>query len=156
MKGRGRRARPRPSTPPRHPLVNPTDDLTFVAVPTMSERQPRHESRLGHRRRDQQIPGPHPPRRPGERRDAFHAWVTSPEGGGVPVERARLILSSQYPPDPMADAEPSISQIERRLNELIRIAEQSQRDGTGFRVGRRLYLYFSGTAAPPASRRPPS
>ena len=83
--------------------------------------------------------------------NAFYAWVTSPTGGGVPQERARLVLSSAYPgPFEEGEAEPTVAEVERRLNELLRLAARNQADQKGFRVGRRLYLYFSGHGCAPS------
>jgi hypothetical protein len=82
---------------------------------------------------------------------AFYDWVTSAAGGGVPADRARLILSSDYSgPFEEGQAEPTVAAIEKRLNELIRLAGRSKQEGRGLRVGRRLYLYFSGHGCAPS------
>ncbi|HJZ92731.1 MAG TPA: hypothetical protein VKE40_17785 [Gemmataceae bacterium] len=81
---------------------------------------------------------------------AFHAWVTSPSGGAVPPDRARLILSSQFPqPSPPGLRPPTIREVENELIGLRALAEENRRKGQGLQVGRRLYLYFSGHGCAP-------
>ncbi|HVG61652.1 MAG TPA: caspase family protein [Hyalangium sp.] len=77
--------------------------------------------------------------------EAFERWVTSPTGGNVPQENVRLIRSSGYPERGDAlKAEPTVEAIQGAVDELLQAAETSQENGTGYRAGRRLYLYFAG------------
>src|SRR5262249_40447377 len=69
-------------------------------------------------------------------------WVTSPTGGGVPVGKARLLLSSNYPAAVRAiDALPTDDQVQRCFEELDDLAQRRQ-DAGELSIGRRLYLYF--------------
>jgi len=65
---------------------------------------------------------------------AFHAWVCSPDGGAVPADNARLVVSTEEPVAPLQD------QIDDALEELILAADRAS-------GGRRLYFYFSGHGA---------
>jgi hypothetical protein len=81
---------------------------------------------------------------------AFYAWVTKDSGGGVPLDRTRLILSSDYPAGfQPGQRPPTIREVENALIELRLEAEANQRKGKGLWVGRRLYLYFSGHGCAP-------
>src|SRR5438105_3126370 len=86
---------------------------------------------------------------------AFHTWVTTDArqgGGGIdPASgRARLILSSGFKgPVEKGMEPPTIAQIEAELIRLDDLAEQNRAAGRGQRVGRRLYLYFSGHGCAP-------
>jgi len=74
-----------------------------------------------------------------------HEWVTSKAGGGVPPQSARLILSSDFGAmqGPL-DARPTLEAIQHEFDLLQDEAEKNDNEGNGFRVGRRLYLFFSG------------
>ena len=86
---------------------------------------------------------------------SFHEWVTAPAdqgGGGIDPQsgRARLILSSNFrEPFPLGMEPPTISEIEEELIRLDGLAEANSLEGKGLRVGRRLYLYFSGHGCAP-------
>jgi hypothetical protein len=86
---------------------------------------------------------------------AFHAWVIRPAnmgGGGIdPASgRARLILSSDFKGPFQAGMEPpTVAQVEAELIALDNAAAQNNAAGRGLRVGRRLYLYFSGHGCAP-------
>jgi hypothetical protein len=73
----------------------------------------------------------------------FRDWLVDPAGGAVPPEHVQLIVTSAFhPPDPPSadDAEPASTRFERALRRVIA-------PGGGMpqgRIGRRLYLYFSG------------
>lgn len=71
----------------------------------------------------------------------FYDWLVSPTGGDVPVAQVRLILSPDPPPSTPTDAVPTTQQIEAAFDYLDDIANRDENNG---RVGRRLYLYFSG------------
>jgi len=86
-------------------------------------------------------------------RDAewFHEWVTSLTGGGVAgveklgareVRRAQLVTSPAQQQD--YDPRPTEARIEAYFRGLHRVAKSNRKQGLGFRVGRRLYLFFSG------------
>jgi hypothetical protein len=84
----------------------------------------------------------------------FRTWLTkpAPAGGGVLPNQAKLILSSDYP-GPFAsafDARPAYADLERELMQLNELARNNQREQGSLRVGRRLYLYFSGHGCAPA------
>jgi hypothetical protein len=77
---------------------------------------------------------------------AFHEWVTSPGGGAVPADHARLVLSSQFHP-PFASAAaagPTADPIRAFFEQLEDVANASNARGDGLVAGRRLYLYFCG------------
>ncbi|HJQ70348.1 MAG TPA: caspase family protein [Blastocatellia bacterium] len=78
----------------------------------------------------------------GPRNDAedFYNWLISETGGSVPKDHITLILSPDPPPSTPTDAVPTTQQIEAAFDHLDDVATQ---DPNG-RVGRRLYLYFSG------------
>jgi hypothetical protein len=86
---------------------------------------------------------------------AFFRWVTTPAeegGGGIDRDsgRARLILSTDFhPPFRLGMEPPTIAEIEAELIALDEVAKQNQENGRGLRVGRRLYLYFSGHGCAP-------
>ena len=65
---------------------------------------------------------------------AFHDWVCSPDGGAVPPQNTRLIVSTENPVAPIHD------QIDDGLKELMLAADRAG-------GGRRLYFYFSGHGA---------
>jgi hypothetical protein len=81
---------------------------------------------------------------PGARRDAegFYEWVASHDGGAVP-EKQRTLLISASPQDPRAPS-PVAHGIKLWFRQLVDIAFKSFVAGTGFRVGRRLYIFAAG------------
>lgn len=81
--------------------------------------------------------------------EAFYAWVTSLDGGGVPADHkhAKLIRSSDYTPRPFANAlaaAPTESVIMQFFDGLQDEAQAKADKGEDNRLGRRLYLYFAG------------
>lgn len=77
----------------------------------------------------------------------FYDWVTAADGGAVPQNQARLILSSKYPDRPFKNAtaaQPTTAAIIGFFDELQDIAQQKANNGEKDRIGRRLYLYFAG------------
>lgn len=74
---------------------------------------------------------------------AFYDWLVKPDGGGVPKDHVKLILSSDFQPPPQSatDAKPTAELIEEAFSRLDDEANKPQNNG---RVGRRLYLYLSG------------
>lgn len=66
-------------------------------------------------------------------RDAerFHRWLLDANGGAIPEERARLVISSLQPLSPLKD------QIDRELDQIVR-------EANALGGGRRLYFHFSG------------
>jgi Caspase domain len=86
---------------------------------------------------------------------AFHSWLTRPaaEGGGgidSTSDRARLVLSSQFAAGFAQGMDPpTVAQVEAELIRLQDMADANQQKGLGKRVGRRLYLYFSGHGCAP-------
>jgi hypothetical protein len=76
---------------------------------------------------------------------AFAEWLKRPDGGNVPPEQVKLILSSDFQPFATADtAQPTRDRIEAAFDELDVVARQNQAANRGRRVGGRLYLYFGG------------
>lgn len=69
----------------------------------------------------------------GARKDAedFHAWLIDPDGGGVPPENVKLVLSKEDPLRPIHD------DIDDALEGILLKARRG--DGK-----KRIYLYFSG------------
>ena len=80
---------------------------------------------------------------------AFHEWVTSPAGGAVSKNQAKLLLSSGFPPPVIPrDALPSDREVHALFEMLDDIAVQNQENGKGLQVGRRLYLFPGHGCAP--------
>jgi hypothetical protein len=80
----------------------------------------------------------------------FAKWLVDPAGGDVPPAQVRLILSSQFPnPADASNASPTNVEVERAFEWLDDEAEKN-RTTIGRKVGRRLYLYFSGHGYAPA------
>lgn len=80
-------------------------------------------------------------------RDAqmVYDWLIDETGGAVPAANIKLIQSKQFPLAKSAiDAEPAESTIKKCFQIYAERAEANRAAGTGFRVGRRLYLYMSG------------
>lgn len=69
----------------------------------------------------------------------FYAWLTSPDGGAVPEDHVNLILSPEPAAESPTAALPTTQQIEEAFDHLDDVADENNG-----RVGRRLYLYFSG------------
>src|SRR5215475_5387322 len=70
----------------------------------------------------------------------FHDWLLAPQGGGVPKQNAKLILSSDFSPTEIPeDAEPTTERIDRTFGQLVRRGMNN--NGC---VGRRLYIYLAG------------
>ncbi|CAL1516750.1 caspase family protein [Chitinophaga sp. MM2321] len=63
---------------------------------------------------------------------AFRDWLLSEEGGNIPEENCKFLVSKETPLIPLQD------DIDRRFGEILK----ALRDATG--TGRRLYFYFSG------------
>jgi hypothetical protein len=81
----------------------------------------------------------------------FRKWLVKPSGGDVPPEQVRLILSSQFPdPANVTSATPTNAEVEHAFEWIDEIAEENRKNGNGRRVGRRLYLYFSGHGYAPS------
>ena len=88
---------------------------------------------------------------------AFYEWVTSPApgGGGVPDDHAKLVLSSHYRKRrgvPVGMKPPTLEAVESHLIYLRNLAKARIEEGKGPRVGRRLYLYFSGHGCAPTRK----
>jgi hypothetical protein len=82
----------------------------------------------------------------------FYDWVVAPAGGDVPQDHVAFILSSNFPPSVLPGrAEPAAATLQRAFDDLQDLAEQSQKEGNGLRVGRRLYIYLSGHGCAPPS-----
>jgi len=82
----------------------------------------------------------------------FYEWVVSPTGGDVPQDHVAFMLSSNFPAAILPGrAEPAAATVQRAFDDLQDLAEQSQREGNGLRVGRRLYIYLSGHGCAPPS-----
>ena len=109
----------------------------------------------------------------------FFEWVTDPSGGGVlcstarpqvpappacpmpvmgqcgraslaaGVNHARLILSTHYNGAPAPASEPTQHALEQALLEIDALSQQRMAAGLDKKVGRRLYLYFSGHGCAP-------
>lgn len=79
----------------------------------------------------------------------FCKWLVDPSGGDVPSDQVRLILSSDFP-DPADASNPTHAEIESAFEWLDDIAEENRQKGIGRKVGRRLYLYFSGHGYAPS------
>lgn len=71
---------------------------------------------------------------------AFAVWLKQKNGGNVPRNRVKLILSSSYKlANERSLAKPTVDLVRREFEKLIELGQQ----GNG-RVGRRLYLYMAG------------
>ncbi|MET0623740.1 MAG: caspase family protein [Pyrinomonadaceae bacterium] len=79
----------------------------------------------------------------------FRKWLVDSSGGDVPPEQCRLILSSDFP-TPQNSTMPTNVEVEKAFEWLDDIAEENRVKGVGRKVGRRLYLYFSGHGYAPA------
>lgn len=82
---------------------------------------------------------------------AFYDWLVKKMGGDVPPENVKLIRSSDFERSSKAtDAQPTAERIERAFLDLDDESMENDRRGNGIRVGRRLYLYFSGHGIAPS------
>ena len=73
---------------------------------------------------------------------AIHTWLVDPNGGDVPGEQAKLILSA--PPKTVDGGTPTSAEIQQFLSGLYLRASAANAAGENFRAGRRLWLYYSG------------
>jgi hypothetical protein len=73
---------------------------------------------------------------------AIHAWLVDADGGDVPGEQAKLILSAL--PNNADGGSPTSAEIEKFLGGLYLRASAANAAGENFRAGRRLWLYYSG------------
>ena len=78
-------------------------------------------------------------------RDAtqFAEWLTSPEGGGLPLENVQVVLSASEATSNRFRVGPVQRDIDNCLSKLV--------GNGGMRVGRRLYFYFAGYAIGPTA-----
>lgn len=76
----------------------------------------------------------------------FHAWVTSPDGGGVAPANAKLIRSSDFvPPAPdVRNERPAQEQVNDFFTDVDDAATANNQEGVGLRAGKRLWMFFSG------------
>lgn len=82
---------------------------------------------------------------------AFRDWLVDPAGGDLPPANVRLILSSDFPDATDASsAVPTNEEVERAFEWLDDIAEDNRQNGNGRKIGRRIYLYFSGHGYAPS------
>jgi hypothetical protein len=83
----------------------------------------------------------------------FKKWVVLDEGGNVPEQNVRVILSSDYPtPDPppeLIDTKPAETQVASAFEKLRDLSTKNMNAGLGPRVGRRLYIFMSGHGIAP-------
>lgn len=94
----------------------------------------------------------------------FYDWVASPQGGAVPngpndadgfvnpinsSQRSRIcrILSTDFPNPP--PIRPTLEAIQNAFDHLCNVARARNCNAQGTRLGRRLYLYFSGHGCSP-------
>lgn len=102
----------------------------------------------------------------------FYDWLVSPDGGQVPIKtdqlrlnpatlnyppfvpghQLKLIKSSDFsPPFGGVDtAKPTDAEVHQAFSELATIAAFNKKQGNGYRIGRRLYLYFAGHGFAPS------
>lgn len=84
----------------------------------------------------------------------FRNWLVDPNGGNVPVKNVKCITSRQTirnkgPNTPSAptsatDARPAEYDIEREFRRFHDAVYRSKEKRLGSRIGKRLYIYFSG------------
>jgi Caspase domain len=76
----------------------------------------------------------------------FRDWLISPDGGQVPNANVDLIISSDYPvPQQVDDAKPTLDAIDGVFKKYVRLAFTR----ANHRVGRRLYIFFTGHGITP-------
>jgi uncharacterized caspase-like protein len=74
--------------------------------------------------------------------EAIAAWLTKPDGGGLPPDHVRVVRSADVPdPFPEGGVAPHQQAVENELNAL---AELPTTAVEGQYAGRRLYVYVSG------------
>lgn len=74
---------------------------------------------------------------------AFREWVTTK--GGVAEQRVAYIVSSDFPVSAnAAGAKPAEAELEHAFRRLHDAARRSLDAGTGWTIGRRLYIYLAG------------
>jgi hypothetical protein len=83
---------------------------------------------------------------------AFYELLVSSDGGAIPKENVELILSSDYklPFGSPSDALPTLSEIQRAIDRLQYRAKEQARQGSGYKIGRRFYIYMSGHGFAPS------
>jgi hypothetical protein len=85
----------------------------------------------------------------------FHAWVTSANGGKVDTHsgRAKLIVSSDYGerPKKRRGANPTVEEINKFFHGMEDVLDQRDENKEDSKIGRRIYLYFSGHGFMPTS-----
>lgn len=75
----------------------------------------------------------------------FRNWLVATNGGDVPANQVSTILSADYPPPSTAlKANPTVEAVQQAFDGLLELASSNSNSGLGYRVGRRLYLYFAG------------
>lgn len=80
---------------------------------------------------------------PGAVADAerFNEWLGNQEGGGIPESQRHLLVSRpEHPESPR----PTTEVVVDALRQLYETGMSNRAAGNGFRLGRRLWLYFSG------------
>ena len=76
---------------------------------------------------------------------AFSEWLVSADGGDVPRQNVKLVLSSDYPYNGRpTEALPTTALVDQKFDELIEDGL-----GQGGRLGRRLYMFFAGHGIAP-------
>ncbi len=80
--------------------------------------------------------------------NSFKNWLLSPDGGGLPEENVRLILSDDKPVGDPFDAHPIKRTIDKALRDFG-IGNINLTDLPIASLGRRLYFYFSGHGVGP-------
>lgn len=80
----------------------------------------------------------------------FKAWAISPNGGQVPEENVRSVLSSNFEnPNIRSKAKPAMQEIIEIMESFHPISETNIKSNKGPRVGRRLYIFMSGHGIAP-------
>jgi hypothetical protein len=86
--------------------------------------------------------------------DAVFAWMTDPKGGGVPAANIQVIRTSGFPaPASPANALPTITELNKAVENLDLTAQANRQAEKGLKVGRRLYIYMSGHGFSPGRQR---
>lgn len=82
----------------------------------------------------------------------FNRWILCPNGGNVPKQNVKLILSSDYLPvlaPDFSNAKPAELDIVAAFEKLRKISITNIDRGLGSRIGRRLYIFMSGHGISP-------
>ncbi len=75
---------------------------------------------------------------------AFTQWLTSPEGGDIPLTNITQIRTANFQPfNNVYDAKPTEIEFKKALDNLLREGKGPERTWKE-KVGKRLYLYFAG------------